>query len=115
MIGTGDEYNNVDELIEDVFDPHELLHAPMVQPNDGQAATIGEFLGLLLSTLWLEGEAFSGKRPLGNSDWYDQVYQSMIEGGFIESEIDKWGDRNPVNYDAADELILLAIRFVYHG
>lgn len=94
-------------------DPHDLLHAPMIQPNDGQAATVGEFLGLLLSTLWLQNEEFSGKRPLGNSDWQDQVYLSMIQGGFAEGVINRWGDVEVADVGAADELILLAIRYTY--
>lgn len=93
---------------------HELLHCPMIQPNDGDAATVGEFLGLLLSTLWLQNEGFSGKRPLGNSDWQDQVYTSMIDGAFIEGIVNKWGEVEPVNYVAADELVLQAIRLAYN-
>lgn len=97
-------------------DPHDLLHCPMVQPNDGDAATVGEFLGLLLSTLWLQGEGFSGKRPLGNSDWQQQVYMSMVEGGFADRIINRWGDEDIDDPIAADELILMAIRLAYdHG
>lgn len=101
-----------------IFNPddlaHQVLHCRMITPNDGDAATVGEFLGLLLSTLWLQNEGFSGKRPLGNSDWQHQVYTSLIEGGLVEGVVNKWGEVEPENFYAADELILQAIRLAYN-
>lgn len=85
----------------------------MVQPNDARADTLGEFLGALLSALWLEGECFSGKRPLGNSDWQQQVYMSLVKGGLAEGVVNKWGDPDIADVRAADELIVRAIQFAY--
>lgn len=95
--------------------PHQILHLPMGE-NDADAATIGEFLGTLLSTLWIEADGFSGKRPLGNSDWQYQVYAALIEAGYVEGEIDEYGYIEDIDDDAAEELILKAIRFAFnHG
>jgi hypothetical protein len=107
-----DAFQTIEE--EEIRDPHALLHCPMIQPNDARAATVGEFLASLLSALWLEGEGFSGKRPLGNSDWQWQVYMSMVAGGLAEGIINKWGDEDISDEGAANELILQAIRLAYN-
>lgn len=108
---------------------HEVLHLPMGD-NDADAATVGEYLGLLLSTLWLQGESFSGKRPFGNSSWHYPVYVALVKAGIVPGEvwIDYYDDQNPEagGYEElemvreaeimADELILQAIRLAYyHG
>lgn len=110
---------------------HQLLHLPLGN-NEAQAATVGEYLGLLLSTLWLQAEGFSGKRPFGNSDWQYPVYIAMVKGGLATGtvyednncncradcphsyeELDDWDQESII---AADELILQAIRLAYdHG
>lgn len=98
---------------------HQLLHLPMGD-NDAQAATVGEYLGLLLSTLWLQAEGFSSKRPFGNSDWQWAVYTTMIKAGLASGSVyleDGWEEI--VEFDqearlAADEIILQAIRLAYN-
>jgi hypothetical protein len=97
---------------------HDLLHLPLGE-NDANAATVGEYLGLLLSTLWLQQEEFSGKRPFGNSDWTTPVYLAMGEAGLTNFSLDEDGYIEEWSFEdqsAADELILQAIRFAYyHG
>lgn len=97
---------------------HDLLHCPMVE-NDAQAATVGEYLGLLLSTLWLQGPLFNGKRPFGNSNWQNKLYVSMILAGFVGGVVEEEDGHfyleefeEDDRFDA-DELILQAIRLAY--
>ena len=95
--------------------PHRILHLPMGD-NDADAATIGEYLGLLLSTLWLQQDEFSGKRPFGNSDWQYVVYLALAKAGIIDIQLDEDGYIDIFATDEqykADELILQAIRFTY--
>lgn len=46
----------------------QLLATPLPE-NDSGADTVGGYLGALLERLLDDGEAFSGKRPFGNSGW----------------------------------------------
>lgn len=103
-----------------MIDPHDVLHVPMnPENNSAGAATIGEYLNLLLSTLWLEDEGFSAKRPFGDSSWKFEVYKAMIEAGFAIGTLDEDGYIEEFKYEAevlADELILKAIKLAYdHG
>lgn len=96
---------------------HDLLHLPMGE-NDANAATVGEYLGLLLSTLWLQADQFRSKRAFGNSDWQYSVYIAMSKAGLAELTLDEDGyveDFSEEAQIAADELILQAIRVMYHG
>lgn len=97
---------------------HDLLHLPLGE-NDADAATVGEYLGLLLSNLWLQQEGFSGKRPFGNSDWTTPVYLAMGKAGLTTFTLDEDGYIEDFDLDEesrADEIILQAIRFAYyHG
>lgn len=98
-----------------MIDPHDVLHCPM-EDNDAGAATVGEYLGLLLSTLWLEAEGFSSKRPFGNSDWQYTVYEALIKTGLVPGTIDEDGYIEDFDDLATDELVLQAIRLAYdHG
>ena len=79
----------------------EVLRLPMERSsNDAGADSVGEFLVALLRALWDEAEGFSGKRPLGGSDWQWQVYEAM--------GIDPEGDDNG-EVNRADALIMRAI------
>jgi hypothetical protein len=112
------DYNTIDEeLIQDSL-AHQLLHLPLGD-NDAQAATVGEYLGLLLSTLWLQADGFSAKRPFGNSDWQYVIYMAMVKAGLATGVV---YDENGFEYldeideVAADEIILQAIQLAYnHG
>ena len=53
--------------------------------NDAAAKTVREYLSILLSTLWEQGDRFDSKRPFGNSGWkYDLIYP-LIEAGRVET------------------------------
>lgn len=95
-----------------IFTIWQVLDCPMVE-NDALAATVKEYLGLLLSTLWLLGDLFSAKRPFGNSDWQWKIYESLAKAGIIPAVWDEEGYLEDINRYAADELILLAIREMY--
>ena len=92
-----------------------ILHLPMGD-NDTDAATVGEYLGLLLSTLWLQADGFSGKRPFGDSDWQYEVYAALGKAGIIDITFDEDGYIDELSQDEiykADELILQAIKKMY--
>jgi hypothetical protein len=57
----------------------------------GDGLTVREYLKALLTTLWCEGEGFSGKRPFGNSGWEYEIYTPLIKYGFVEGEFDEDG------------------------
>lgn len=102
-----------------MIDPHDILHCPIERGNGADASTIGEFLGVLLSTLWQENEGFSGKRPLGDSNWQWIVYEALVKNGFVSGTLGEDGYLEDFPYEEekkADKLILQAIRFAYdHG
>lgn len=91
------------------FTPQQVLALPMGE-NDANAATIRDYLITLLATLWVEKEAFDGKRPFGNSDWDGDLVVALIRAGAIEGELDEDGYLNSCDDDAAEELIADAIQ-----
>lgn len=96
----------------------DILKCPMQQPNDARVKTVGEYLAKLLSTLWREGEGFSGKRPFGNSSWEYEVYEALALAGFIRIEFDEDGYIDYMSQeqeDLANELILRTIRMMGSG
>lgn len=85
-----------------------VLDTPM-QDNDPDATTIREYLKALLTTLWDEGEGFSGKRPFGNSGWKYEVYSALVMARLVGGSFDSDGALAQVDDDDADALILDAI------
>lgn len=55
--------------------------------NDADAENVRDYLKTLLITLLEEGEGFSGKRPLGNSDWQFQLAHSLVKAKLIDGEV----------------------------
>ena len=90
------------------MDIKDILELP-VNSNTTDATTIREYFKELLLALWKEGECFSGKRPLGNSNWEDDLYMALVEGGVVEGELDEDGWLEDCDYDAANTIILDAI------
>lgn len=88
-----------------------VLKLPM-QENDAGAATVGDYLRSLLRTLWSEGESFSGKRPFGNSNWEDELYNALFVGGFVGGFVED-GYAEDVDYKAANALIFQCIDHVF--
>lgn len=85
-----------------------VLEMPM-PPNDAEAPTVGAFLIALLEKLWDEGEAFSGKRPFGNSGWeYDL---RLAVSGIVEFD-DESGEPLGQMADDADARVFAAIEML---
>lgn len=53
--------------------------------------TIEWFLIKLLSKLWELESCFSGKRPLGNSGWKQDMKKAMIINGYVDGKLDEDG------------------------
>lgn len=96
----------------------EILDYPM-QHNDAEARTIGEYLILLLSAVWEEGECFSGKRPFGNSGWYMELYIALVKGGFVKGsfyehdEDEEYYELKDYDRHACDKLVFELIQSLY--
>lgn len=78
----------------------------VMQENDADANTVGEYLAKLLQTLWVEGESFSGKRPFGNSGWEYEIYKALVTAKVVKGEIDEYGDLLDADTRSADKIIL---------
>ena len=59
--------------------------------TDKGKMSVKQFLGLLLITLWEKGEAFCGKRPLGNSGWDEDIYDQLRRNRLITKTSDGEG------------------------
>jgi len=71
--------------------------------NFQNTTTLREVFKAFLRALISEGESFSGKRPLGNSDWDYVLAGALIESGLLKgvSKADSWGD-NEYDFDWAE-------------
>lgn len=88
----------------------DILNLPMnPEQNDAGATTIRIYLKKLLSTLWAEGEGFSGKRPFGNSGWDYDLYPPLITAGLIKGTLDRDGGIDTFDEEAGRKLIAQAI------
>lgn len=93
--------------------PKEILKLKMdPNTNDANASSVKEYLKMLLTVLWEEGEGFSGKRPFGNSGWEYELYKPLVEHGAVEGSLDLDGYVQFVNKERADELIFEAIEML---
>lgn len=86
--------------------PAEALDLRFDDPDTGENMTIREYFRLLLTTLYEEGEGFSGKRPLGNSGWDTNLEAVLIQHGCIAGEVthieedgDDYWEVEDVEYD----------------
>lgn len=94
----------------------QVLDAPMDESgNDANAETVGEYLHILLETLWTQEHQFSGKRPFGNSSWKFEIYEALIQAGLIRGSFDDQGFVEDVDDEQADQLILDAIAEVFRA
>lgn len=86
----------------------QILATPMPD-NDADAATIRGYLAALLAVVWRENEAFSGKRPFGNSGWDMELYRALGEAGYIRWTVDEDGEVEDFDDETGDRLIASAI------
>lgn len=56
-------------------------------PDSGEEMSIRDYFKRLLSTLYEEGEGFSGKRPFGNSGWEGNLELPLVRGGCIGGNV----------------------------
>jgi hypothetical protein len=66
--------------------PAEALDLPF-NSDDIPTETIRDYLKGLLSTLWSQGESFSGKRPFGNSGWEGSLVFTLVKAGCIVGQV----------------------------
>jgi hypothetical protein len=92
--------------------PQQVLDLPLGE-NDSGASTVRGYLIALLTELWPDGEAFSGKRPFGNSGWQCDLYLPLIKAGIVAGTLDEDGyldDFPAASEKRADDLITEAIK-----
>jgi hypothetical protein len=83
-----------------------------MQENGAGAATVGGYLARLLEELWREGEAFSGKRPFGDSSWEWELYEALVRGHYVNGTLDSDGYLDDVDTERARKMIFQAIRLL---
>jgi hypothetical protein len=91
------------------YDPQAILNLPMDPGNDARAATIRDYLVNLLTTIWREGEDFSGKRPFGNSGWDGELIKPLVKAGVIPGKIERHGYLDDWDDQAGEAAITAAI------
>jgi hypothetical protein len=82
--------------------PTDILNIHFDSADLNANVTIREYLKKLLCTLIIEGEGFSGKRPLGNSGWFNDLGQGLADAGVI-------GGGNEWTYQDAEDILTRAI------
>ena len=89
------------------------LEFSMFVSDLGRGATLREYLCALTTTLWKEGESFSGKRPFGNSGWEHDVYKFLVGSGAVFGVFDEEGYLEEVDTKTANALMpgLIAAAF----
>ena len=81
----------------------------------GQDLTLRDYLRTLLTTVWEEGECFSGKRPFGNSGWEYDLYRPLIKAGFIGGKLDEKGSIEELNEQQGNLFIKQLIIAAFGG
>lgn len=61
----------------------EILELKFESTDLGKEISIKDFFKELLTTLFKEGECFSGKRPFGNSEWDYDLCVCFAKNGII--------------------------------
>lgn len=71
--------------------------------------TIREYMRVMLRTIWIEGEGFSGKRPFGNSGWDYEVIRPLVVAELVPGQLDCDGYLEDFDRQDADALVLALI------
>lgn len=79
--------------------PADALNLVFFDRDNYEETSIADYFKLQLSTLWEEGEGFSGKRPFGNSGWEGCLEYVLVKHGCIAGKIDEEDDEYPEVYD----------------
>ena len=75
--------------------------------------SIGHYLQNLLLELLKDPEAFSGKRPFGNSSWEYDLYVPLIKAGLIAGVLDEDDCIEEVDTLAGDKLLQELIKEIF--
>jgi len=75
--------------------------------------TVGGYLKQLLLALWKEGESFSGKRPLGDSGWRYDLYETLGKTELVACKFDEDGFIAELDDEKAHEIILDIIDYIF--
>jgi hypothetical protein len=68
--------------------------------------TIREYFYCIMKSLWEQQEYFSGKRPLGNSDWDGDLIKCLIQNKLIKGKIDKDGYIDKYSYKELNNFVI---------
>jgi hypothetical protein len=66
----------------------QVLALELPSQSDFGTVTVRKALTRLLIMMWDDSENFSGYRPLGNSDWTEQIIDSVIDAGLAPNWIE---------------------------
>ena len=91
----------------------EILNLRIDNEDFDHHLTIKGYLKLLLTTIWEEGDGFSGKRPFGNSGWEYDLYTPLVKAGVIKSTLDEDGCIESLDIKAANTLVYKLIGEVF--
>lgn len=64
------------------MEPQEIMDMIVKPPGVGEM-TLREYFRQCLMELWREGDRFSGKRPLGYSNWEFDIYAALVRDGWV--------------------------------
>lgn len=87
----------------------QILDLPMTWEANSNGTTIRDYLKKLLSTLWEEGEGFSGKRPFGDSGWHFDLHTPLVIAGVVEGVVEEDGKGYAYDQKKVRKLISKAI------
>lgn len=76
----------------------------------GKDVTVKDWLKEILLTLLEEREGFSGKRPLGNSNWTGDLEKALVEHKIIKGTLDEEGYLEDADFEVVDALLEEAVR-----
>jgi hypothetical protein len=118
VIINGDRYIKAPPVVsaESMTEVEAVLAAPLEYEHG--SGTVRSYLHDLLTTLWAEGEGFSGKRPFGNSGWDYGLKVALAKAGILAATFDEDGDLNYLLQEErrrGDRLIKQAIDYVFFG
>jgi hypothetical protein len=88
--------DRLDAVLDSWIDRHDIGDTPV---------TVRKYLSLLLHQIWIDSDSFSGKRPFGNSGWKCDIYDSLVNNGFIVGRLDEDGSAVEFDRNEADLLV----------
>lgn len=93
---------------------HEAALELRFDSDAGDGGTIRDYFHALLTTLWQEGEGFSGKRPFGNSGWEWDIYKPLIEAEYVDGKLDPDGYIEKCDEKQANTVALELMHYAFY-